>query len=258
MDRFEFGMAGTKVHDVIWNEFCDWYIELVKSRLYGDDEEDKAVARAVLVSVLKDLLKLLHPYMPFITEEIWRFLPGNEGYLIADSWPVYNEAKTYTEESAVIEKAMEVIKAIRNIRAEAEASPGRKLSAVILAEGEAAQQIASGERYVRSLANITDIKITADKAEIPSDVMSAVITEAEVHIPLDELVDFEAELERLTKEKKKLEGEVKRGEKMLSNEGFISKAPEAKIQQEKDKLANYKDMLAKVEERLVIIKNKIG
>jgi valyl-tRNA synthetase len=257
MDRFEFGMAGTKVHDVIWNEFCDWYIELSKSRLYGDDEEDKAVARAVLVSVLKDLLKLLHPYMPFITEEIWQFLPGSEGFLIAAQWPEYDEGKTFEKESAVIEKAMDIIKAIRNIRAEAEASPGRKLTAVILAEGDAAGQIAAGERYIMNLANITEITLTNDKADVPADVMSAVITEAEVHIPLDELVDFEAELERLTREKKKLEGEVKRGEKMLSNEGFISKAPEAKIQQEKDKLVNYKDMLAKVEERLDIIKNKI-
>lgn len=257
MDRFEFGMAGTKVHDVIWNEYCDWYIEFVKSRLYGDDEEDKAVCRAVLVSVLKDLLKLLHPYMPFITEEIWKFLPGKDGFLIAESWPVYDDSKCYEKESSVIEKAMEVIKAIRNIRAEAEASPGRKLTAVILAEGDAAGQIAAGERYIMNLANITEITLTNDKADVPADVMSAVITEAEVHIPLDELVDFEAELERLTREKKKLEGEVKRGEKMLSNEGFISKAPEAKIQQEKDKLVNYKDMLAKVEERLDIIKNKI-
>jgi valyl-tRNA synthetase len=195
--------------------------------------------------------------MPFITEEIWQFLPGSEGFLIAAEWPEYDESKTFEKESAVIEKAMEVIKAIRNIRAEAEASPGRKLSAVFLAEGEAADQIAAGERYIKSLANITDIKIASDKAEVPAEVMSAVITDAEVHIPLDELVDFAAELERLTKEKKKLEGEVTRGEKMLSNEGFISKAPEAKIQQEKDKLANYKDMLAKVEERLAIVQSKI-
>lgn len=257
MDRFEFGMAGTKVHDVIWNEFCDWYIELSKSRLYGDDEEDKAVARAVLVSVLKDLIKLLHPYMPFITEEIWQFLPGSEGYLIASDWPKYDDARTYEKESAVIEKAMDIIKAIRNIRAEAEASPGRKLSAVILAEGETAELIEDGAIYVKNLANITDIKITADKGQVPQDVMSAVITDAEVHIPLDELVDFAAELERLTKEKKKLEGEVKRGEKMLSNEGFVSKAPAAKIQEEKDKLANYKDMLAKVEERLAIVQSKV-
>ena len=152
---------------------------------------------------------------------------------------------------------MDIIKAIRNIRAEAEASPGRKLSAVILAEGETAEQIEEGAVYVKNLANITDIKITADKAEVPQDVMSAVITDAEVHIPLDELVDFAAELERLTKEKKKLEGEVKRGEKMLSNEGFVSKAPAAKIQEERDKLANYKDMLSKVEERLAIVQSKI-
>ena len=257
MDRFEFGMAGQKVHDVIWNEYCDWYIEMVKSRLYGEDEEDKKVARAVLVSVLKDLLRLLHPYMPFITEEIWEFLPGREGYLIADTWPVYDENSTYEEETAVIEKAMEVIKAIRNIRAEAEASPGKKLTAVILAEGKAAELISAGERYIMNLANITDIKITSSKDDIPAEVMSAVITEAEVHIPLEELVDFAAEAERLAKEKKKLEGEVKRSKGMLSNEGFVSKAPEAKIQEERDKLANYEEMLAKVEERLSIVQSKI-
>ena len=258
MDRFELGMGGQKVHDVIWNEYCDWYIELVKSRLYGEDEEDKKIARAVLVSVLKDLLRLLHPYMPFITEEIWQFLPGTEGtFLIAEPWPVYDEGKTYEEESAVIEKAMEVIKAIRNIRAEAEASPGRKLTAVIKAEGAAAQTIEAGQTYVKNLANITDIKITASDDDVPAEVMSAVITEAEVHVPLDELVDFEAELERLTKEKKKLEGEVKRAKGMLSNEKFVSKAPAEKVQEEKDKLANYEDMLAKVIDRLAIVEGKV-
>lgn len=257
MERFEFGMAGQKVHDVIWNEYCDWYIELVKSRLYGEDEEDKKVARAALVSVLKDLLRLLHPYMPFITEEIWEFLPGNDGYLISDTWPVYDEGKTYEEETAVIEKTMEVIRAIRNIRAEAEASPGKKLTAVILAEGQAASLMESGMQHIKNLANITDIKMTNSKDDVPAEVMSAVITEAEVYIPLEELVDFKAEAERLTKEKKKLEGEVKRSKGMLSNEGFISKAPEAKIQEEKDKLANYEDMLAKVEERLALVQSKL-
>ena len=259
LERFELGMAGTKIHDVIWNEYCDWYIEFAKGRLYGDDEEDKAVVRAVLVSVLKDLLRLLHPFMPFITEEIWQFMPGNEGtFLITDKWPEYDEAKTYEDEVAVIEKAMEIIKAIRDIRVEAEASPGRKLTAVILADDDKKDLIARGERYVKDLGNITEITITTDRADVPAEAMTGVVPGAEIYVPLDELVDFEAEYERLKKEQKKLEGEVKRVKGMLSNEGFVKKAPEAKVQEEKDKMAKYEDMLAKVNDRLAIVEKKIG
>lgn len=258
LEKFELGMAGQKIHDVIWNEFCDWYIEFVKSRLYGDDEADKAVVRRVLVDSLKDLLKMLHPFMPFITEEIWRFLPETEGsYLINQSWSLYDESKAYTKEVEVVEKAMEIIKAVRNIRAEAEASPGKKLTAVILAEGEASKIIEEGATYVKNLANITEIKLTDEKSAVPAEAMSAVITDAEIYIPLDELVDFEAELERLQKEKKKLEGEVKRSKGMLSNENFVNKAPESKVNDEKAKLANYEDMLEKVKSRLETVEKKV-
>ncbi len=258
MDRFELGIAGTKIHDTIWNEYCDWYIEFAKGRLYGDDEEDKKVARAVLVETLKDLLRLLHPFMPFITEEIWQFLPGNEGtYLISDRWPEFDEAKTYEAESAVVEKAMEIIKAVRDIRVEAEASPGKKLTAVVLADEDMKETVGGGTRYIMDIGNITDLKVTTDKADIPAESMSGVVPGAEIYVPLDELVDFEAELERLTKEKKRLEGEVKRVKGMLSNEGFVKKAPAAKVQEERDKMAKYEDMLAKVTDRLAVIENKL-
>lgn len=150
MEKFELALAAQKIYDLIWNNFCDWYIELVKSRLYGDDDADKEVARYVLVRVLKDLLKLLHPFRPFITEEIWGFLPHNDsekdaenekGYLIRQSWPVYSDGMKFEEEESVIEAAMDAIRTVRNIRAEAEAAPSKKVNAAILAEGAAAERL---------------------------------------------------------------------------------------------------------------------
>lgn len=258
MDKFDLSLAAQRVYDVIWNEYCDWYIEIVKGRLYGDDEEDKKVARYVLVRNLKDMLKMLHPFMPFITEEIWSYLPKEkEGFIMLDSFPEFDEKYTFEDEVAELETAMEAIKAIRNIRAEAEAAPSKTLTAVIVASGEELEKIKLGERYIKKMANISEILFTEDKTKVPAEVMSAVINGAEINIPLDELVDFAAEFERLSKEKKKLEGEVKRGEKMLSNPGFVNKAPEAKINEEKEKLANYKDMLEKVIDRLAMVEKKI-
>ncbi len=258
MDKFDLSLAAQRVYDVIWNEYCDWYIEIVKGRLYGDDEEDKKVARYVLVRNLKDMLKMLHPFMPFITEEIWSYLPKEkEGFIMLDSFPEFDEKYTFEDEVAELETAMEAIKAIRNIRAEAEAAPSKTLTAVIVSSGEELEKIKLGERYIKKMANISEILFTEDKTKVPAEVMSAVINGAEINIPLDELVDFAAEFERLSKEKKKLEGEVKRGEKMLSNPGFVNKAPEAKINEEKEKLANYKDMLEKVIDRLAMVEEKI-
>ena len=258
MDKFDLSLAAQRVYDCIWNEYCDWYIEIVKGRLYGDDEEDKKTARYVLVRTLTDLLKLLHPFMPFITEEIYSYLPKEkEGFIMVERFPEFDENLTFEEEVSELETAMEAIKAIRNIRAEAEAAPSKVLTAVIVASGDELEKIKLGERYIKKMANISEILFTEDKSKVPAEVMSAVINGAEINIPLDELVDFAVEFERLSKEKKKLEGEVKRGEKMLSNTGFVNKAPEAKINEEKEKLANYKDMLAKVIDRLAMVEKKI-
>ena len=258
MDKYDLSLAAQKVYDCIWNEYCDWYIEILKGRLYGDNEEDKQTARFVLVKVLKDLLKMLHPFMPFITEEIWSYLPETDDqFIMLSEFPEYKEEYKFETEVAELETAMEIIRAIRNIRAEANAAPSKELTAVIVADNESAEKIQAGERYIKKMANITDILVTDDKARVPAEVMSAVVTGAEVNIPLEELVDFKAEAERLAKEKKKLEGEVKRGEKMLSNPGFVNKAPEAKINEEKEKLANYKEMLEKVIERLEMVEKKI-
>ena len=159
MEKFDLALAGQRAYDLIWNEYCDWYIEIVKGRLYGDDEEDKQVARAVLVSALKDMLRLLHPFMPYITEEIWTYLPKGEpaednpdNFLIREKWPVYSEELTFAEEAEKLEMAMAVIKSIRNIRAEADASPGKKLTAVILSTEGKEEVVKAGERYIKKIS----------------------------------------------------------------------------------------------------------
>ena len=260
MERYDLALAGQRVYDLIWNEYCDWYIELVKPRLWGDDEEDKKVVRFVLVMCLKNMLKLLHPFMPFITEEIWGFLPhgdDEQGYLIAAEWPKTRASYIYPKAEKTVEMAMEVIKAIRNIKAEKNVAPSKKIKAIILAEGEKAETAKAGEAYLRNLANITEILFTDSKKDVPEDAVSAVIDGAEIYIPLDDLVDFADELARLEKEQKRLEGEVKRSNGMLNNPGFVNKAPEAKIQAEKEKLAMYEDMLAKVSAQIEAIKTKL-
>ena len=260
LDKFDLALAGQRVYDLIWNEYCDWYIEITKKRLYGDDEEDKKVARFVLVMVLKSMLELLHPFMPFITEEIWSFLPHSDKeseYLIKASWPVYSETRDFPEEERKLSMAMEAVTAVRNIRAEADAAPSKKLTAVILAEGEALETIKSGERYIKELGNISDIDFVTDKSGVPDDCMSNVIAGAQIFIPLAELVDFEEEIKRLTKEKERLTGEVERVDRKLSNQGFVAKAPEKVVQAEREKKAQYEEMLAKVEEQLADISSKV-
>ena len=260
MDKFDLALGGQRVYDLIWNEFCDWYIELVKVRLWSEDEEDKKVARFVLVYALKNMLILLHPFMPFITEEIWSYLPHSEdekGYLISANWPVYSEDKCFSEEEKTIAMAMDAITAIRNIRAEAEAAPSRKLKAVIAAEGSAMEKIQAADRYIKDLANITEITYVNDPAEASKDgnSMSAVIHGAQIFIPLADLVDMDAEIARLTKEKERLTKEVDRVVKKLSNQGFVSKAPEKVVEAERAKQAKYQEMLDKVLEQLAAVQS---
>ncbi|MBR3212006.1 MAG: class I tRNA ligase family protein, partial [Firmicutes bacterium] len=260
LDKFDLALAGQRVYDLIWNEYCDWYIEITKKRLYGDDEEDKKVARFVLVMVLKNMLELLHPFMPFITEEIWSFLPHSDKeseYLIKASWPVWSEGRDFPVEEKNLEMAMEAVTAVRNIRAEADAAPSKKLTAVILAEGDALETLKSGQRYIEELAGISEISFVTDKTGVPEDAMSKVISHAQIFIPLAELVDFAEELKRLTKEKQRLEGEVARAEKKLANQGFIAKAPENLIQAERDKEKQYKEMLAKVDEQIADVEKRL-
>ena len=262
LEKFELGLAGQKVYDLIWDEFCDWYIELVKRRLWSDDEEDKKTARFVLVKVLRDQLKLLHPFMPFITEEIWGALPKVEatednpnGLLIRAEWPEYDELLDYSDAELRINTAMDIIKAVRNIRVEADAAPSRKLNLVIRTDS-IEDMIPQIEDYIKSIANVIGITVSGFEGDAPDDVMSAVIDGAEILVPLDELVDIAAEIERLEKEKKRLEGEVMRVDKKLSNQGFVAKAPAAVVEEERQKGEKYREMLETVTSRLEAIKAK--
>ena len=259
MDRFDLALAGQKIYDMIWNQFCDWYIEFVKKRLWSEDEEDKKIARGILVYILKSLLKLLHPFMPFITEEIWGFLPENEEktYLINSKWPEYTEERRFSEDAAKVEQAMEAIRAIRNIRAEAGATPSKKFAATIVAEEKVLDGFKEEENSIKDLAGLTELILSSSKEGLSKDAMTSVISGAEIFVPMEELIDFKAEMERLTKEKKRLEGEVKRAEGKLSNEGFVGKAPANLIEEEKKKLADYKEMLSKVDERINSIQEKL-
>ena len=251
LEKFELGMAAQRVYDFIWNEYCDWYIEIVKPRLYGADGDDKDTARFVLIKVLKDMLKLLHPFMPFITEEIWSYLPDTSSRLVRADWPVYSEEEIFEEAEEALKFIMEAVRSIRNIRAEMNVLPSRKARAIFIPSNEEAKQfIVSGAKYFSTLANITEIKLVNNKKEIGEDTASAVIDGTEIFLPLADLIDYEKEIERLEKEKARLEDELKRVKGKLNNEKFISKAPESVVNEEKEKLQKYELMMGKVLERL--------
>ena len=251
LEKFELGMAAQRVYDFIWNEYCDWYIEIVKPRLYGADGDDKDAARYVLIKVLKDMLKLLHPFMPFITEEIWSYLSDTSSRLVRADWPEYSKEEIFEEAEEALKFIMEAVRSIRNIRAEMNVLPSRKARAIFIPSNEEAKQfIASGAKYFSTLANITEIKLVNNKKDIGEDTASSVIDGTEIYLPLADLIDYEKEIERLEKEKARLEDELKRVKGKLNNEKFISKAPESVVNEEKEKLQKYELMMEKVLERL--------
>ena len=255
INKFELGLAAQKLYDFVWSEYCDWYIEMTKSRLYGTDGNNKKTALYVLTYVLENILKLMHPYMPFITEEIWSSLPTISGNVVVASWPQYNEAEINEDAEKKMELIMAAIISIRNIRSEMNVVPSKKAKLLVFSnEYEVIETIKEGTKFFISLASTSEIQIIEDKNEIPNDAVSVVIEGAELFIPLDELIDFEKEIERLNKEKSKLESEIKRVEGKLSNEGFVKKAPAHLIEEEKNKKVKFTDMLDKVIERIERIK----
>ncbi len=257
LEKFELGIAVQKLYDFIWSEYCDWYIELVKPRLYGEDYDSKRTAGAVLLEVLESLLKLLHPFMPFITEEIWAHLPNSEDCIIVSQWPKSLEERILPEEEKKMELIMEAIKSIRNIRAEMNVVPSRKAKVIVVADKKIFDTMEENKNYLITLASASEVIVKTEKTDIPEDAVSAVIEGAEMFIPLDDLVDFEKELERLEKEKTKLEKELDRVNKKLANQGFIGKAPAKLIDEEKQKKEKYQEMFEKVLERLEYTKNKL-
>ena len=257
MDKFDLGIAAQKIYDFAWTEYCDWYIEIVKPRLYGDDVEAKKAALYTLTYVLETILKLLHPYMPFITEEIYTYLPTVEGSIVIAQWPHYKEEDNMASEEEMMELAMDGIRNIRNARAEMDVPPSKKAKVIIVpAEGKKSAVEATKEYFV-TLASASMVEIAETEENIPEDAVSVVINGAKIFIPLDELVDFEKEKERLTKEKAKLEGEIKRVNGKLSNQGFLAKAPESLVNEEKVKKEKFEEMMKSVLERLENIEAKL-
>ena len=257
MDKFELGIAVQKVYDFIWDEFCDWYIEIAKIRTYKKEENPKAANAALwtLKTVLGQALKLLHPYMPFITEEIYCTLnPEEETIMLAD-WPVYQDEWNFAAEEEMLEKVKELVRGIRNLRTDMDVPPSRKAKVFIVSEDAKIRDTFTVlQKSYMNLISANAVEIQSDKSGIADDAVSVVIPGAVVYMPLEDLVDMEKEKERLLKEKERLTKELARSHGMLSNEKFISKAPEAKIQEEKDKLAKYEQMMAQVEERLAQMK----
>ena len=257
MDKFELGIAVQKVYDFIWDEFCDWYIEIAKVRTYKKDEDARAANSALwtLRTVLGQALKLLHPYMPFITEEIYCTLnPQEETIMLAD-WPVYKEEWNFSAEEEMLAHVKELVKGIRNLRTEMDVPPSRKAKVFIVSEDKAlCETFESMKKTYQNLISASEIDVQSDKAGIGEDAVSVVIPGAVVYMPLEDLVDMEKEKERLLKEEERLKKELARSHGMLNNEKFVSKAPAAKIQEERDKLAKYEQMMATVQERLAQMK----
>lgn len=250
MENYDLGVAVQKIYDFIWEEFCDWYIEMVKPRLWNDDDTTKVAALYTLKTVLINSLKLLHPYMPFITEEIFCNLSDEESIMIS-KWPEYKEEWNFAKEEKAVETIKEAVRGIRNSRTGMNVPPSRKAKVFVVSDDEQVRDIfEKGKVFFTTLAYASEVVIQSDKSGIDEDAVAVLIPNATVYMPFSDLVDIDKEIERLKNEEKKLEGELKRVNGMLSNEKFISKAPEAKINEEKEKLSKYTIMMEQVKERL--------
>jgi valyl-tRNA synthetase len=251
MEKYELGIAAQKLYDFIWGEYCDWYIELVKHRLYDEDSKTGDTARQVLYYGLDRLIRLLHPFMPFITEEIWQHMPNRSETITLVEWPESDGKFQDDGTEQQMHTIMEAIRAVRNIRAEMDVAHSRKANVIIVAEqAEIRDLFDTNKPYLERLASASKVIVKKDKADIPEDAVSAVIEGAEIFIPLQELLDIGKEIERLEREKEKLEKELERVNGKLSNKGFVNKAPAEVIEAEREKRDKYEDMMDKVSERL--------
>ncbi len=257
MDKFEIGIAATKIYEFVWNEYCDWYIELAKKRLYGEDAKAKQTVQRVLVTVLRDSLKMLHPFIPFITEEIWQYLPETDSQLIKAAWPVCKESCLNEKAEQEMELIMSAIKNVRNVRAEMDVLPSRKARILVKATENTQRILMTNGEYMIALASASEVSAVLTEEDVPEDAVVVVIEGGELFLPLDDLIDFGKELERLEKEKAKLEGEVDRVSKKLANQGFVAKAPEKLIEEEKAKQSKFEEMLVSLNERITKMKAKL-
>ena len=255
LDKFELGIGLQKVYDFIWEEFCDWYIEMVKPRLWNDEDSTKAAALWTLKTVLINSLKLLHPYMPFITEEIFCNLQDEETSIMVSAWPEYKTEWNFEQEEYAVETIKEAVRAIRNVRTSMNVAPSKKAKVYVVSENQKLLQIFEHSKvFFATLGYASEVFLQSDKQGIADDAVSVVIPEASIYIPFAELVDIAKEIERLQKEEERLTRELARVTGMLSNEKFVSKAPEAKINEEKAKLEKYTQMMEQVKARLAQLK----
>ena len=251
LDKFELGLGLQKVFDFTWNEYCDWYIEMSKTRLYSDNEGARYTAQAVLMEVLQNILKLLHPFMPFITEEIWQNLPGERGNIMVAPWPETKTDWINPEAEEEMGQLVQVIKSIRNIRADMNVPASKKAALMVLnARKELRDTLHKGTPYLMSLASVSGVSFPNTKEMVPEQAVSISFAGAELFIPLEELVDIEKEIQRLDKEKQKLQGEIKRVQGKLKNKGFVEKAPADLVEEEKQKKIKFEEMLKNVEKRM--------
>ena len=251
MDKYELGIAVQKVYDFIWEEFCDWYIEMSKPVLYSENEDEKLPVLWTLKTVLSEALKLLHPFMPFITEEIYCTLNPDEESVMISPWPVYREERHFEEEESAVELMKEAVRRIRDVRSSHNVPPSKKANVFIVSgEEDVLKKFREAESFFGTLAHAESVSLQKTKENIDDDAFSAIIPGAVIYIPFADLIDIDKERERLTKERERLTKEIARSNGMLGNEKFLQKAPEKKVQEERDKLENYRQMMAQVEERL--------
>ena len=257
LEKFDLGVAAQKIEAFVWEEFCDWYIEMVKPRLYSDTDDTKDAAIWTLKHVLNISLKLLHPYMPFITDEIYTILKETDGVdsedvsIMVSDWPIYSDEYSFKKEENAVEIIKNAVKEIRNLRSEMNVPPSRKAAIYVVSEDEAIRSIFEDSKiFFGTLGYATEIFVQENKEGIDDSFVSVVVPKATIYMPFSDLVDVEKEIERLEKEKKHLEGEIKRAKGMLSNERFISKAPAEKVEEERNKLEKYSNIMEQVLERL--------
>ena len=249
MDNYDLGVALDKIYTFIWNEFCDWYIEIAKTRLYNKESATRKTAQYVLNKVLGDSLKLLHPFMPFVTEKIYKELYNNDESIMISTYPEHSKDLEFKDEEQAIEELKEVITGIRNSRAKMNVHPSKK-SKLIFVTKEYEDIIKESEEFLKKLGFGEEIEIRENKENVPQNAVSIVSSNLELFIPFEDLVDIKEEIERLEKEKAKVLAEKEKTDKMLSNPGFVAKAPAAKVEEEKEKQAKFNEMIKTIEERI--------
>ena len=248
MEKYEMGIALANLYDFVWNDFCDWYIELTKPVLYGEDDKKRNDTISVLVYVLDKILKLLHPFVPFLTEKIYKFMPNTSGSIMVAEFPRYNSKMNYQVAHKDIETTKEIIKAIRNVKSTSGAAPSKKVKLYVVASNP--RQVKSSSLYIEKLAGVSGIEFIASKNDLTEKTISCIVSGIELYIPLGELVDMEKEIQRLNAELKTVESEIARANGKLSNNGFLDKAPKQLVEMERQKLNNYLDVRKKLLEQI--------